>query len=168
MIYMSFERARYFFVIMIAVHHKSFCLTELHIFSRKDGDLNISKYVILFIQGSPWELLWGSPVTLKIFVLIQSCYMPSYMVLGSRMPELNDKRMVCLLKTVIPGWVTNTVSFTLVFDYIRHCGSWKVLQAKIKCLVSEVSRVPQTNNTSCVMDRILYISCMLLRVGRWT
>ena len=46
--------------------------------------------------------------------------------------ELLDLHMVCLLKVVTPGWVTRTVSFTLVIDYTRYCGSFAVLQAKAK------------------------------------
>ena len=52
-------------------------------------------------------------MTFKLLVLIQSCYMLGYIVLGSMVPELHDMRMVCLLKEVTPAWVTNTVSFTL-------------------------------------------------------
>ena len=50
--------------------------------------------------------------------------------------ELHDVRIVCLLKAVTPAWVTNTVSFTLLIDYIHHCGSFEVLQAKVECLLS--------------------------------
>ena len=42
-------------------------------------------------------------------------------------------RMMCLLKAATPAWVTNTVSFTLLIDYIHHSGSFEVLQAKVKC-----------------------------------
>ena len=48
-------------------------------------------------------------------------------------PELHDMRIVCLLKAVTPAWVRNTVSFTLVINYIHHSGSFEVLQAKVKC-----------------------------------
>ena len=78
-------------------------------------------------------------MTLKLFVLIQSCYMPRYIVLGSMVPELHAMRIVCLLKAVkavTPAWVTNTVSFLLIIDYIHHPGSIEVLQAKVKCLLS--------------------------------
>ena len=47
-------------------------------------------------------------------------------------------RMVCFLKAVTPAWVTNTVSFTLKIDYIHHSGSFEILQAKVKCLLSVV------------------------------
>ena len=50
--------------------------------------------------------------------------------------ELHDMRMMCLLKAATPAWVTNTVSFTLLIDYIHHSGSFEVLQAKVKCLLS--------------------------------
>ena len=62
--------------------------------------------------------------------------MPIYIVLGSMVPELHDMRIVCLLKAVTPAWVTNTVSFTLLIDYIHHSGSFEVLQAKVECLLS--------------------------------
>ena len=48
-------------------------------------------------------------------------------------PELHDMRIVCLLKAVNPAWVRNTVSFTLVINYIHHSGPFEVLQAKVKC-----------------------------------
>ena len=48
-------------------------------------------------------------------------------------PELHPMRIVCLLKAVTPAWVTNTVPFLLVIDYIHCSGSFEVLQAKIKC-----------------------------------
>ena len=50
--------------------------------------------------------------------------------------ELHDMRMICLLKAATPAWVTNTVSFTLLIDYIHHFGSFEVLQAKVECLLS--------------------------------
>ena len=62
--------------------------------------------------------------------------MPSYIVLGSMVPELHDMRIVCLLKVVTPTWVVNTVSLTLKIDYIDHSGSFEILQATVKCLLS--------------------------------
>ena len=50
--------------------------------------------------------------------------------------ELHDMRIVCLLKAVTPAWVTNTVPFLIPIDYIRYSGSFEVLQAKVKCLLS--------------------------------
>ena len=47
--------------------------------------------------------------------------------------ELHDLRIVCLLKAATPAWVTNTVPFTLLIDYIHHSGSFEILQAKVKC-----------------------------------
>ena len=73
---------------------------------------------------------------LKLFALIQSCYMLSYVILGSMVPELHDMRIVCLLKAVTPAWVRNTVSFSLAIDYIHHSVSFEVLQAKVKCHLS--------------------------------
>ena len=51
-------------------------------------------------------------------------------------PELHDMRIVCLLKAATPAWVTYTVPFTLLIDYIHHSGSFEVLQAKVKCHLS--------------------------------
>ena len=62
--------------------------------------------------------------------------MPSYIVLASMVPALHDSRMVCLLKAVTPAWVTNTVLFLLVIDYIRYSGSFEISQAKVKCHLS--------------------------------
>ena len=62
--------------------------------------------------------------------------MPSYFALGSIVPELQDMRMVCLLMAVTPAWVINTVSFLLI-DFIHHSGSFEVLQAKVKCHLSD-------------------------------
>ena len=71
--------------------------------------------------------------------------MPSHIVVGLIVPELHAMRIVCLLKEVTPAWVTNTASFTLLIDYIRHHGSFETLQAKVKChlLVGPARRVPR-------------------------
>ena len=50
--------------------------------------------------------------------------------------ELLDMRIVCLFEAVIPAWVTNTDPFLLVFNYTRYSGSFEVLHAKVKCLLS--------------------------------
>ena len=50
--------------------------------------------------------------------------------------ELHDMRIVCLLRAVTPAWVTITASFLFVIDYIDHSGSFDVLQAKVKSLLS--------------------------------
>ena len=57
-------------------------------------------------------------------------------------------RMVCLLRAVTPSWVTDTVSLTLVIDYILYSDSFGILQAKVKCLLSvgPVRPVPRTVN----------------------
>ena len=62
--------------------------------------------------------------------------------------EFHDMRIVCLLKAATPAWVTNLVSFTLYIDYIHHSGSFEILQAKVKCLLSvEPARpVPRASN----------------------
>ena len=81
-------------------------------------------------------------MTLMLFVLIQSCYMPSYIVLGSMVPELPDMCIVCLLKAVAPSSVINTVPFLLVIDYVRYSGSFELFQAKVKCHLSVGSARP--------------------------
>ena len=95
--------------------------------------------------------------------------MPSYTVLGSMVLELHDMRMVSFLEVVTPSWVTETESFTLVIDYPCFCGSLKLLQTKVKCQLSagpaRPSRVPLTNNTPRVVDRLLHLSCILPRNG---
>ena len=80
-------------------------------------------------------------MTLKLFVIIQSYYMPSYIVLGSMVFELHDVRIVCLLKAATPAWVINTVSFTLKIDYIHHSGSFEILQAKVNVFYRSGPRV---------------------------
>ena len=75
-------------------------------------------------------------MTLKLFVVIQSCCMPRYIVLGSMVPELHDMRIFCLLKAVSPARVTNTVSFTVVIDYTRYYDSFEILQVKVKSHLS--------------------------------
>ena len=50
--------------------------------------------------------------------------------------ELHDMRIVCLLKAATPAWVTNTFPFLLVIDFIHRFGTFEVLQAKVKCLLS--------------------------------
>ena len=87
-------------------------------------------------------------MTLKLFVITQGSYIPCYMVLWSTVPELHDRRIVCLLKAVTPAWVTNTFPLLLVSDYIHHSGSFDVLQAKVKCLllVVPVRLVPRALN----------------------
>ena len=50
--------------------------------------------------------------------------------------ELQYMRIVCLLRAATPVWVKNTVPFTLKIDYIDHSGSFEILQAEVKCLLS--------------------------------
>ena len=45
-------------------------------------------------------------------------------------------RMICLLEAGTPAWVANTVPFLLPIDYIRYSGSYEILKAKVKCLLS--------------------------------
>ena len=62
--------------------------------------------------------------------------MQGFIVQGSMVFELYDMRIVCLLKAVTHMWVINTVSFTLVINYIHHSGSFDILQDKVKCHLS--------------------------------
>ena len=57
-------------------------------------------------------------------------------------PELHAMRIVCQLKVIAPAWVTNTVSFLFVIDYIRYHGSFEVFQAKVKCYLPVGSAPP--------------------------
>ena len=50
--------------------------------------------------------------------------------------ELHDVRIIYSLKVVTPAWVTNTVPFTIAINNIRYSGTFKILQAKVKCLLS--------------------------------
>ena len=72
-------------------------------------------------------------MTLKLYDRIQNCYLSSYAVLVSNVPELQASHIACLLKAVTPASVTNTVPFLLVIEYIHRSGSFEVLQAKVKC-----------------------------------
>ena len=87
-------------------------------------------------------------MTLKLYVLIQSCHVSSYIVLEPIVPVSNDMRMVCLFKVVTPAWVINTVPFAIAIDYIYHSGSFEILQAKVKCHLSvgPASQVPYALN----------------------
>ena len=50
--------------------------------------------------------------------------------------ELHDMRVVCLLEAATPAWVTNTVPYLVVIDYILYSVPFAVLQAKVKCHLS--------------------------------
>ena len=50
--------------------------------------------------------------------------------------ELRAMRIVSLVKAVAPTWVTDTMPLLFVTDYIHHSGSFEVLQAKVKSLLS--------------------------------
>ena len=50
--------------------------------------------------------------------------------------EIQDMRMVCLLKATTPACVTNTVPYLVVIDYLHYSGPFAVLQAKVKCHLS--------------------------------
>ena len=75
-------------------------------------------------------------MTLKLFVFIQSCYLPRYIILGPMVPELHVMRIVYLLQAVTPAWVTYTFPFLVLTDYIHHFCSFEVLQAKVNCHLS--------------------------------
>ena len=95
--------------------------------------------------------------------------MPSYIVLGSMVPELHAMRIVCLLKAVIPAWVTNAIPLLCVIDYIRCSGSFEVLQAKVKCLLSVGSARPVPlalhKHYSARGEPINDLLCILLRIA---
>ena len=77
-------------------------LTEMHKLSLREADLHVVSQVSLYVPVLHLKWFWGPSLTLKLFVLIQSCYMPSYVILGSIVFELHDMRMVCLLKGATP------------------------------------------------------------------
>ena len=84
-------------------------------------------------------------------------------------PELHDVRIICLLEAVTPAWTTNTVSFIIAIDCIHYSGSFDILQARVKCLLSvgPARPVPRALNiTPRVEGRSMYLSCILLRVAR--
>ena len=81
-------------VIMSSVHRESYRLTEMHELSSKRRSFTCLKYVFSYNQG------W--PVNLKLFVVIQSCYMPSYTFLGSMIPELHDMCMFAYSRWLLP------------------------------------------------------------------
>ena len=59
-----------------------------------------------------------------------------YIIRGSIVFELHDMRLICLLNAATPAWVTNTVPFLVVIGYNHYSGSFEVLQAKVKYLLS--------------------------------
>ena len=68
--------------------------------------------------------------------------MAIYIVIESRIPELYDMHMACLLEAITFRLVTNTVQFELAINNVRYCGSFEMLQVKVSCRF----HVPQTNN----------------------
>ena len=90
-------------------------------------------------------------------------------------PEVHGMRIVCLLE-VITAWNTNTVPFTLVIDYTRYCGSFEVLQAKVKChlLVGPARPVPRALNKHFparggpINVSFMYIDISFMYNARWT
>ena len=61
-------------------------------------------------------------------------------------PELQDMRMVCLLKAATPAWIMNTVSFLIIIDFVHHSSSFEVLKAKVICLLSVGPARPVSRN----------------------
>ena len=95
--------------------------------------------------------------------------MPSYIILGSTVPELHDVRIVCLLKAVTPAWVMNTDPFTIAINYIRYSGSFDILQAKVKCHLSvgPVRPIPRALNKHCsARGGSINVSFMYITYGR--
>ena len=76
-------------MILSVVHRESSRLNEMHNLSRNDADLQVLRYAFPCLQGS------------KLIVLIKSCFMPRYMVLGSMVPELHAMRKVCLMEEFV-------------------------------------------------------------------
>ena len=114
-----------FSIIICSLHRASFSLAEMHKLLSEDTDSHVLRYISHVFSN---EMILRSARDLRVFFLIQSCCMPSNMVLASMVPELHGMRMVCSLKVVTPEWFTRTVSFTVVIDYTRYCGSFEVLQ----------------------------------------
>ena len=79
--------------------------------------------------------------------------------------ELHDMRIVCLLKAVTPAWVINMVSFTLNIGYIHHSGSFEILQANVNVPYRSGPRA-LNKITPRVVDRFMYLSCILVSVTR--
>ena len=95
--------------------------------------------------------------------------MPSYIILGSTVPELHDVRIVCLLKAVTPAWVMNTDPFTIAINYIRYSGSFDILQAKVKCHLSlgPVRPIPRAlNKHYSARGGSINVSFMYITYGR--
>ena len=96
--------------------------------------------------------------------------MLSFIVLWPIGPELHAMRMICLLRAITPAWVLNTIPFTKAINYIRYSGSFDILQAKVKRLLSvgTVRPVPCALNKhySARGGPFMYRSCILLRLAR--
>ena len=104
-------------------------------------------------------------MTLKLFVLIQSCYMQSFIILGTMVHELHAMRIVCLLKVITPAWGSNTILFLLVIDYIHHSSSFEILQPKVKfhLSVGPASPVPRAlNKRYTTRGRLINVSFMYI------
>ena len=131
-------RKEYFSIVLSALPREPFRLTEMHMLSRKDTDLLVSMFVFLYIQGSSPEVTLRSFRDLEVICgppkLLHT--RPSYTVLGSMASQLHDMHIVCLLKAVTTAWVITTVPFLLAIDYICYAGSFEILQAKVKLLLS--------------------------------
>ena len=76
-----------------------------------------------------------SPPGLKPLRVYRRLYMTGYRVLGLKVSELHDLRMVCFFKAVTPGWRTNTIPCMLADGYIHYHESFGILRAKMKSLL---------------------------------
>ena len=162
MVYMLSTCMVYFFLILSAVHCE-FSRLNMHKLSRTDADSHVLWEVSLYVPGLHLKWLWGPSVTLKLFVLIQSCYMQSFIILGTMVHELHAMRIVCLLKVITPAWGSNTILFLLVIDYIHHSSSFEILQPKVKfhLSVGPASPVPRAlNKRYTTRGRLINVSFM--------
>ena len=82
-----------------AVHCESSRLTELNKILRKDADLHVLRYFFPRIQESTPEMALSSALDLEVICTRPKLQHAKFKVLGSMVLELNDLRMVCLLKT---------------------------------------------------------------------
>ena len=149
MVYMFSTRKGCFSIILGAMHHESSRLSIMHKISHKDANLHVLSCVPLHVQESHLRWPLGPSVTLRLFVIVKSCYMPSNIVLWSIGPKLHAMRMICLLMAATPAWVINTIPFTISINYFRYSGSFDILQAKVKRLLS----VGPVRPGPCALDK---------------
>ena len=104
--------------------------------------------------------------TVMAFLPILRYHMPSYIALGSMVPELHDMRIVRSLKTVTPACVTKLVLFLLQIDCIRYHGSFEPLQVEVKFHLSVEPAGALNKLYSACAGPMMYRSYKLLRFAR--